>query len=228
MSRVVVAMSGGVDSSVAAWLLRQAGHEVIGLFMRHGEPPEPACTTAGRKQGCCSTADAADARRVADRLGIPFYVLNFQQEFGRIIEYFVSEYTAGRTPNPCVACNTWLKFGKLLEYADGMGADFVATGHYARLIRAADGTWALCRGRDPGKDQSYVLWGIQRRLLPRLSFPVGEHQKGEIRRMAGRVGAGGGRQARQPGNLLRPRRRPRPVHPAIPRHRGHTPTRATS
>ncbi len=188
MSRVVLAMSGGVDSSVAAWLLRRAGHDVVGLFMRHGQPDQPACTTTGRKQGCCSAADAEDARRVADRLGIPFYVLNFGQQFSRIIEYFVAEYTAGRTPNPCVACNTWLKFGKLLEYADSMGAELIATGHYARLAPAADGGLALCRGRDASKDQSYVLWGIQRQLLGRLSFPVGEYQKGEIRRMAAELG----------------------------------------
>ena len=122
MSRIVLAMSGGVDSSVAAWLLRQAGHEVVGLFMRHGWEAGPTCAAAGRKQGCCSQADADDARRVADRLGIPFYVLNFQEEFGRIVDYFVAEYTAGRTPNPCVVCNTWLKFGKLTEYADSIGA----------------------------------------------------------------------------------------------------------
>jgi tRNA-specific 2-thiouridylase len=181
-------MSGGVDSSVAAWLLREAGHDVVGLFMRHGQQHEAACAVApGRKQGCCSAADAEDARRVAEQLGIPFYVLNFQQEFGRIIDYFVAEYTAGRTPNPCIVCNTWLKFGKLLEYADGIGAEQVATGHYARLARIGD-AWALCRGRDLSKDQSYVLWGIERRVLPRLLFPLGEHLKPEIRQIAAKLG----------------------------------------
>ena len=185
MSRVVLAMSGGVDSSVAAWLLREAGHEVIGLFMRHGQAPEAACSVPRPgKQGCCTAADAADARRIADRLGMAFYVLNFEQEFGRIIEYFVAEYLAGRTPNPCIVCNTWLKFGKLFEYADRIGADLVATGHYARLARTAGGEVALCRGRDLAKDQSYVLWGIDRSVLPRLCFPVGEHLKPEIRRIA--------------------------------------------
>ena len=188
MSRVVLAMSGGVDSSVAAWLLRRAGHEVIGLFMRHGQQGPSAPRAAGRPQGCCSAADAEDARRVAQKLDIPFYVLNFQEEFGRIIAYFVAEYTAGRTPNPCIACNTWLKFGKLVEYADSMGADRIATGHYARLLPAADGLPALCRGVDGGKDQSYVLWGIARGLLSRLSFPVGEYQKGEVRQMAATLG----------------------------------------
>jgi tRNA-specific 2-thiouridylase len=194
MSRIVLAMSGGVDSSVAAWLLRQEGHEVIGVFMRHGIQAEAACRLdAGElkvhKQGCCSAADAEDARRVADLLGIPFYALNFEAEFGRIVDYFVDEYTAGRTPNPCVMCNTWLKFGKLMEYADGVGAQYVATGHYARVVReeGAD-VPALCRGRDLSKDQSYVLFGVDRRLLSRLCLPVGDHQKPEIRQIAAQLG----------------------------------------
>ncbi len=185
-------MSGGVDSSVAAWLLRQAGHEVVGLFMRHGHQEATACSTpiparAG-KQGCCSASDADDARRVAQRLEIPFYAVNFQEEFGRIIHYFISEYTAGRTPNPCVVCNTWLKFGKLVDYADSVGARHIATGHYARLLPTPDGSLALCRGLDPGKDQSYVLWGIRPEVLARLQFPVGDYQKEEIRRIADRLG----------------------------------------
>ncbi len=195
MSRVVLAMSGGVDSSVAAWLLREQGHDVIGLFMRHGQdrPPStglktPDPVSCGGKPGCCTAADAADARRVSDLLGIPFYAIDFQREFARIVDYFVAQYTAGRTPNPCILCNTWLKFGKLFEYADSMGAEFVATGHYARLETLPDGQRALYRGRDESKDQSYVLFGIQRRLLPRLLFPVGEHRKEEIRHMAERLG----------------------------------------
>jgi len=193
MSRVVLAMSGGVDSSVAAWLLRESGHEVIGLFMRHGQEwPARDCvehgTPARPKRGCCSAADAADARRVADMLGIPFYVVNFQQEFDRIVDYFVREYTAGRTPNPCIVCNTWLKFGKLIEYADSVDAEFVATGHHARLAAVGTQEVALCRGQDAAKDQSYVLFGIPRHLLPRLKFPAGEHQKEEIRRMARGLG----------------------------------------
>ena len=194
MARVVLAMSGGVDSSVAAWLLRREGHEVIGLFMRHGVAADEACAAppqpaSPRKQGCCSAADAADARRVADALGVPFYVLNFQDQFGRIIDYFVDEYRAGRTPNPCIVCNTWLKFGKLFEYADGAGADFVASGHYARLVPSGGGAPpALCRARDAAKDQSYVLFGIQRPLLWRLMFPVGNLAKEEVRRIAGQIG----------------------------------------
>lgn len=195
-------MSGGVDSSVAAWLLREAGHEVIGLFMRHGASPVVACaapdaataalpivTPTSHKQGCCSASDAHDAQRVADRLGIPFYAINFEEEFGQIIDYFVDEYTAGRTPNPCVVCNNWLKFGKLLEYADSAGAEFIATGHYARLERRGEGhAPALCRGRDAGKDQSYVLFGIDRSVLPRVLFPVGDHAKPQIREMARELG----------------------------------------
>ena len=192
MSRIVLAMSGGVDSSVAAWLLRQAGHEVVGLFMRHGHQETTTCSTSAatspRKQGCCSASDAADARRVAQRLEIPFYAINFQEEFGRIIHYFISEYTSGRTPNPCVVCNTWLKFGKLVDYADSVGARQIATGHYARLVQTPDGRLALCRGLDPGKDQSYVLWGIRPEVLARLQFPVGDYQKEEIRQIADRLG----------------------------------------
>jgi tRNA-specific 2-thiouridylase len=186
-------MSGGVDSSVAACLLHEAGHEVIGLFMRHGHQEAASCPTdaegpARQKHGCCTAADASDARRVAERLGIPFYAINFEQEFDRIIRYFVAEYTIGRTPNPCVVCNTWLKFGKLLEYADSIGADRIATGHYARLVAAAEGQPSLCRGEDPAKDQSYVLWGIRPEVLSRLVFPIGQHRKVEIRRIAQRLG----------------------------------------
>jgi len=196
MARVVLAMSGGVDSSVAAWLLREQGHDVVGLFMRHGVGAETACETGSgespsHKQGCCTAADAADARRVAQRLGIPFYALNFEAEFAQIIDYFCDEYAAGRTPNPCIVCNTRLKFGKLFEYAEGIDAHYVATGHHARLVSADDGGLpALCRGRDATKDQSYALFGIRRELLKRLKFPVGEHTKEAIRRIAGRLGLG--------------------------------------
>jgi len=196
-------MSGGVDSSVAAHLLRQQGHEVIGVFMRHGvHSPGAACAAgagpallpvaagrADRKQGCCSAADAADARRVADRLEIPFYALDLQEEFARIIDYFVAEYTSGRTPNPCVMCNTWLKFGKLFDYADSVGAEFVATGHYARLVATPGANVPqLCRGVDASKDQTYVLFGIERRLLRRMLLPVGEYEKPQIRQLAGQLG----------------------------------------
>jgi tRNA-specific 2-thiouridylase len=209
MSRVVLAMSGGVDSSVAAHLLVEQGHEVIGVFMRHGEL-SPACeqrearieergsdansllapgsSALHHKKGCCTAIDADDARRVADKLGIPFYALNLQAEFVQIIDYFVNEYTAGRTPNPCVQCNNWIKFGKLFDYADSVGAEFVATGHYARLEALADGSTALLRGVDAAKDQSYVLFGVRSALLPRMMLPVGQFEKPAIRRMAAGVG----------------------------------------
>ncbi len=212
MARVVLAMSGGVDSSVAAHLLLEQGHEVIGVFMRHGHQSPVACATEsspnspdqawsglGRaslpivnrldhKQGCCTASDAEDARRVADRLAIPFYALNLDQEFARIIDYFVDEYAAGRTPNPCVQCNNWIKFGKLFDYADSVGAQFVATGHYARLATDNAGRPALLRGHDDGKDQSYVLFGIAQRLLTRMLLPVGEYEKPAIRKLAAGLG----------------------------------------
>jgi tRNA-specific 2-thiouridylase len=197
MSRVVLAMSGGVDSSVAAHLLTAAGHEVVGVFMRRGTAP-PAVSVGGhaesptnppdplsdRHRGCSTPADGDDARRVADKLGIPFHVLDLDAEFGRIIDYFVAEYTAGRTPNPCVQCNQWIKFGKLAEYADQLGADFVATGHHARLAPQADGSIALVRGVDAAKDQSYVLFGIRPERLPRMMLPIGHFEKPAIRRIA--------------------------------------------
>jgi len=197
-------MSGGVDSSVAAHLLREAGHDVVGVFMRHGAESPVACSAnnnqlAGslpivterldHKQGCCSAADAHDARRVADLLQIPFYALNLQEEFGRIMDYFVDEYSTGRTPNPCVMCNHWIKFGKLFDYADSIGAEYVATGHYAQLspTRQADSP-ALRRGMDSSKDQSYVLFGIHRGLLPRMLLPVGGFEKRRIRALAASLG----------------------------------------
>lgn len=205
MSRVVLAMSGGVDSSVAAHLLIEQGHEVIGVFMRHGEEAIEACSVDGdkanspllpllnnradHKQGCCSASDAEDGRRVADRLGIPFYALNLQAEFRQIIDYFVDEYTIGRTPNPCVMCNNWIKFGKLFDYADSVDAEFVATGHYARMLPVADHLPAqIFRGVDDSKDQSYVLFGIERRFLSRMLLPLGGFEKSKIRAIAGGLG----------------------------------------
>src|SRR5438132_5164872 len=167
--RVVLAMSGGVDSSTAAYLLRQQGYEVIGLFMRTGVHSSEDDHRADHKKGCCSAVDAGDARRVADQLDIPFYALDFENDFNRIIDYFADEYLRGRTPNPCVVCNTWLKFGKLWSYGKQLDADFIATGHYARLVRR-DGEPELHRAADPDKDQSYVLCGLRRALLPHLLF----------------------------------------------------------
>jgi tRNA-uridine 2-sulfurtransferase len=205
MARVVLAMSGGVDSSVAAHLLVEAGHEVIGVFMRHGEESAEVCKADSKsvspilpilqgrldhKQGCCSASDAADARRVADRLDIPFYALDLQSDFRRIVDYFVDEYQHGRTPNPCVQCNNWIKFGKLFDYADAVGAEFVATGHYARMEKCddPDNPIGLFRGVDDHKDQAYVLAGIDRRYLPRMMLPIGDFHKPQIRALAAQVG----------------------------------------
>jgi tRNA-specific 2-thiouridylase len=189
-ARVVLAMSGGVDSSVAAYLLKRQGYDVVGLFMRTGAHGTDDAV-ASHKKGCCSALDAGDARRVADRLDIPFYAIDFQEDFGRIIDYFIDEYRAARTPNPCVMCNNWIKFGRLFDYADSVGAQFVATGHYARLVAGADGDLpALCRGVDDSKDQSYVLFGIEREYLARMMLPVGDYRKSEIRRIAGELGLG--------------------------------------
>ncbi len=199
-------MSGGVDSSVAASLLRDQGYECIGVFMRVGRhaPAEDSCpapagdgAAAPRRlrHGCCSAADAIDARAVAGRLGLPFYALDFEDDFDEIIEYFVSEYAVARTPNPCIVCNIRLKFGKLLRWADMMDAEFVATGHYARVIPAPaelasePGRWALARARNLAKDQSYVLFGIQRDDLARCLFPLGEiAAKDTVRAIAAELG----------------------------------------
>jgi len=199
--RVVLAMSGGVDSSAAAHLLLDQGYDVVGVFMRHGEESAETCKVEGgdnpllpilqgrtdHKQGCCSASDAMDARRVADRLAIPFYALDLQSDFSRIVDYFVDEYRSGRTPNPCVQCNNWIKFGRLFDYADSVDAEFVATGHYAQL-RSEHNEIALVRGVDQKKDQSYVLAGIDRKYLSRMLLPVGGYTKPEIRAIAGEVG----------------------------------------
>jgi tRNA-specific 2-thiouridylase len=141
-------------------------------------------------QGCCSINDAADARLVAAELGIPFYVCNFKQDFGRIIDYFVDEYASGRTPNPCVRCNDWLKFGKLHEYAQQIGAEMVASGHYARIGPSPmePGHDALLRGIDHSKDQSYVLFGVGRHQLAHMMFPIGEFEKDHVRDLAKQLG----------------------------------------
>ena len=234
--KVLVAMSGGVDSSVAAALLLREGYDVVGCFMRLGSPgesfdelieqdpgsdephcangcatgvngeedPDRASTSALRvpsrkrqnetrlkigHQGCCSINDAADARLVAAKLGVPFYVVNFKKDFGRIIDYFVGEYNAGRTPNPCVRCNDWLKFGKLHEYAKQIDAEFVASGHYARIEHDQDSrlrhrVFRLLRGIDHTKDQSYVLFGAPRERLAEMLLPIGGFHKTEVRRLA--------------------------------------------
>ncbi len=178
--RVVVAMSGGVDSSVAAALLVEQGCEVIGVTMR----------LAGAGSRCCSLEDADDARRVAERLGIPFYVANWAERFrAEVIEPFADAYLAGRTPIPCVACNRRFKFHHLLARAEALGAHRVATGHYARIARDPDtGSCRLLRARDEGKDQSYFLFDLAPEQLARIEFPLGELRKSEVRARARALG----------------------------------------
>lgn len=176
--RILVAMSGGVDSSVAALQLQRQGHELVAVFMRNGV----AGKTAGEKS-CCSASDARDAAVVADRLGIAFYAVDYEQEFGALMDHFAAEYRRGRTPNPCVLCNQHLKFGHLFRLAQDVGAEGVATGHYARVV---DG--ALRTARDRQKDQTYYLFGIDREALRRTHFPLGELTKAEVRSLANAAG----------------------------------------
>jgi tRNA-specific 2-thiouridylase len=179
--RVIAAMSGGVDSSAAAALLVEQGHEVTGVFLRNGIAAGPAA--ASGRQGCCSVGDAADAGRVADLLGIPFYCLDFADSFDRLIDDFARDYARGRTPNPCVACNRDLKFGRLLKFADGLGADAVATGHYA-AVEARGGRKGLRVPADRRKDQTYVLFPLGQAALGRVLFPLAAMTKDETRACA--------------------------------------------
>ncbi|MCX8118494.1 MAG: tRNA 2-thiouridine(34) synthase MnmA [Desulfobacterota bacterium] len=184
--RVLVAMSGGVDSSTAAWLLKQQGYEVIGATMCIGSL-ETRETGPSR---CCGLSDIEDARRVALQLGFPFYVIPLREEFEKeIVDYFCREYQEGRTPNPCILCNERLKFGALLEKGLEMGADYLATGHYARLeFDEKEGRHLLKRGVDQKKDQSYVLFGLKQEQLRHILFPLGSFRKEEVRRMAFEAG----------------------------------------
>jgi len=187
--RIVVAMSGGVDSSVAAALLVEQGHEVVGVTL-NVEPREVEAANVERADACCSLASVEDARRVADRLGVPHYALNFRDLFReRVIDDFVAEYRRGRTPNPCIRCNEHVKFEAVLHRLHALDADLVATGHYARGDRdPRTGRWRLWRGVDARKDQSYVLYPLSQALLARSIFPLGGMTKDEVRATARRLG----------------------------------------
>jgi tRNA-specific 2-thiouridylase len=181
--KALIAMSGGVDSSVAAATMVERGYDVTGVMLKLWQGDD-----LNTNSGCCNLGAAEDARRVADVLGIPFYVLNFADRFGgTVIEDFHRDYAAGRTPNPCVRCNQWIKFGALMERADALGADVLVTGHYAR-VRDDGGRRRLLRGVDPTKDQSYVLWMLTQADLARTEFPVGELHKTETRAIAADLG----------------------------------------
>lgn len=178
--RVLVAMSGGVDSSVAAALMKADGHEVVGVTLKLWQGPEGEAPTAG----CCTLSDSEDARRVAAQLDIPYYVLDYTSHFRHgVVERFVADYRHGRTPNPCIECNRSVKFSKLIEQAKTFGCDLLVTGHYARVKRAG-GRCTLHRGLDPGKDQSYVLAMLGQEALSRVRFPVGELLKDQTRAIA--------------------------------------------
>lgn len=179
--KVLVAMSGGIDSTVTAVMLHNEGYEVIGITMKTWD----YATSGGSKKetGCCSLDSINDARQVAVEVGFPHYIIDIRNEFGDyVIDNFVDEYLAGRTPNPCVLCNTHIKWEALLKRADAMGCDYIATGHYARL-REENGRHIISKAKDLSKDQSYVLWGVSQKCLARTLFPLGNYMKSEIRQM---------------------------------------------
>ncbi len=189
--RIAVAMSGGVDSSAVAAMLVKEGYEIIGLTMQlwnQRRLPQVAAENATGR--CCSLDDVYDARHVAEQLGIPYYVVNFEDRFEQhVVRPFVEEYLAGRTPIPCTLCNNFIKFDQFLEMADGVGASKIATGHYARVTReAASGRWQLRRGVDSGKDQTYFLFGLTQAQLARTLFPLGGLNKPEVRELARALG----------------------------------------
>ena len=185
--KVVVGMSGGVDSSVAAWLLQQQGYQVIGVTMQIWQDEEEFVQEA--EGGCCGLSAVEDARRVAQVLGIPYYVMNFKKEFReKVIDYFADEYLQGRTPNPCIACNRYVKWEALLRRSLEIGADYIATGHYARIVRLENGRYAVKKSVTEGKDQTYALYSLTQNQLAHTLMPVGAYSKDQIRQLAEEIG----------------------------------------
>ena len=184
--KIVVAMSGGVDSSVAAALMKERGYDVVGISLQLWNY---SSDTDERFGTCCSLDDLGDARRVADKIGIPFYVLNMEKEFKKeVVDYFVSEYMQARTPIPCTLCNQKLKFDELIQKAEGFGYRRVATGHYASIVKHETGRFTVRRGRDLTRDQSYFLFNLSQDQLSRLEFPLADVEKKEVRRLARELG----------------------------------------
>lgn len=184
---VVVGMSGGVDSSVAAYLLKQQGYRVIGVTMQIWQEEDPAVVE--HEGGCCGLSAVDDARRVAEVLEIPYYVMNFKKEFQQnVIDYFIREYQAGRTPNPCIACNRYVKWESLLQRSLEIGADYIATGHYARVYRLSNGRYAIGNSVTAKKDQTYALYNLTQEQLARTLMPVGEYEKDRVREIAEEAG----------------------------------------
>ena len=187
MSKVVVGMSGGVDSSVAAYLLKEQGYDVIGVTMQIWQDEDRAVQE--ENGGCCGLSAVEDARRVAAELEIPYYVMNFKQEFKEhVIDYFVEEYRNGRTPNPCIACNRYVKWESLLHRSMAIGAEYIATGHYARVVKLDNGRFTLRRSATLAKDQTYALYNLTQEQLEHTLMPVGEYSKDEVRRIAEKIG----------------------------------------